>query len=168
MLVVPIAALALALGCGGGADGSGFATVDLAGDMEWEVEETYGGGLRNSQGESTVYYAPEGAGTYHLVLRADRNDGRRLKQTLEIRVLAVPQVDPPSAQVGQGGSVAFTASMKGLPRNTVKWEVVEPGGGDISDEGRYQPPAKPGPYHVRAVSTLDPQVSAQATVVVGN
>jgi hypothetical protein len=100
------------------------------------------------------------------VLRAERNDGRRLKQTLEIRVLPLPQVDPPSAQVSQGGKVDFTASMKGLARSTVTWEVVEPGGGEISEEGRYQPPAKPGTYHVRAVSTLDPQVSAQATVVV--
>jgi hypothetical protein len=188
-LFVPMMALVLLLGCGGGVEGSSFATVDpeprtvavgdqlplaahatvdLDGDLEWEVQEPYGGGLRNSQGETTVYFAPEGAGTYHLVLRAARTDGRRLKQTLEIKVLPLPMVDPPSAQVGPGGSVSFTATMKGLPRNTVTWEVVEPGGGDISEDGRYQPPAKPGIYHVRAVSTLNPDVSAQATVTVGN
>jgi len=145
---------------------SASSNEDLAGDLAWEVEEPYGGGLRNSQGPNTVYFAPEAAGTYHLVLRADRADGHKLKQTLEVQVLPVIKVEPASAQVAPGGSVAFTAAVRGLGRNTVKWSVDEPGGGEISEDGRYQPPAKPGTYHVTAVSTLDPQASARATVVV--
>ena len=186
-LVSGIALLVL-LDCGGGADSSSFsvqpeprtvtvgeqlalsaqANVDLDGELEWEVEEPYGGGLRNSQGGATVYFAPESAGTYHLTLRAARSDGRRLKQTLAIRVLPVPGVEPAFTQVGQGGSVTFTATMKGLPRNTVTWQVDETNGGEIGEDGRYLPPIKAGTYHVTAVSTLDPQVSARATVVVGD
>jgi hypothetical protein len=183
--LIPYLACLLLLGCGGASAPSfnvapeprtvvvgdqlslsASANEDLAGDLAWEVEEPYGGGLRNSQGSTTVYFAPESAGTYHLVLRADRADGHKLKQSVEILMLPVIKVEPASIQVALGGSVAFTADVKGLGRNTVKWTVDEPGGGEISEDGRYQPPAKPGTYHVTAVSTLDPQISARATVVV--
>jgi len=177
----------LLLGCGGGASGpaislspeprtvvvgdqlplSALSSEDLAGALEWEVQEPYGGGLRNSQGDSTVYFAPEAAGTYHLVLRGARADGRKLKQVFEIQVLPMFAVAPASAQVALGGSVTFTVTARGLPRNAVKWTVDEPDGGEISEDGRYQPPPKAGTYHVTAVSTVDPQASGRATVVVG-
>ncbi len=186
-LLVGPAALLL-LHCGGGAAGGGFTvepeprTVavgeqlpltawpaqDLAGDLEWEVQEPYGGGLRNSVGPATVYFAPPAAGTYHLVLRGDRTDGRHLKQAIEIQVLPVPSVEPASAQVVPGGTVTFTAVMKGLPRNTVTWAVEEANGGEIAEDGRYQAPSRPGTYHVTAVSTLDPQATARAAVVVAD
>jgi hypothetical protein len=179
-------ALACVLGCGGGQEGSSFdvqpeprvvavgdqlgltasPNVDLAGDLEWEVEEPYGGGLRNTQGYSTVYYAPTGAGTFHLTLRGVRTDGKRVKQTLEIRVLPLATLEPSSVQVRPEGTVAFTATMKGLGHSSVTWKVEEPGGGECSDDGRYQAPSRPGTYHVDAISTLDPTVIARATVVV--
>lgn len=183
----PALVIVLLAHCGGGASNASFnvepepraITVgdrlalsihpdgNLSGDAQWEVEEPYGGGLRNSQGDSTVYFAPEKAGTYHLTLRANRTDGRRMKETVAIQVLPIPTLEPASASVAPGGSVDFTANMKGLARNTVKWSVDEPNGGAISDEGHYQPPSRPGTYHVTATSTLAPDVSARATVVVG-
>lgn len=179
--------LFLVLHCGGGSSGSNFnvepeprtLTVGdrmvlsarpaepLDGEVQWELEDPYGGGLRNSQGESTLYYAPEKAGIYHLTLRANRADGRQMKQTVIIQVLPVPTVAPSSAQVPPGGTVAFSANMKGLARNTVTWSV-EADGGAIDPEGVYQAPSRPGTYHVTATSTLDPSVSAQASVVVGD
>jgi hypothetical protein len=186
--LLPGLAVLLLLHCGGGAAGGGI-TVDpeprtvsvgdqlsltahpgaeLAGDLDWQVLEPYGGGLRNSTGESTVYYAPQAAGTYHLVLRASQTDGRHVKQTVEIQVLPVPSVDPASARVAANGTLQFTATMKGLARNTVLWKVEESGGGDIGEDGRYLAPAKAGTYHVTATSTLDSQAAAQATVVVGD
>jgi len=146
---------------------SASANVELAGDLEWEVEEPYGGGLRNSVGGHTVYFAPEAAGTYHVVLRATRADGHKLKQAVEIRVLPLFALDPPGAQVAPGGTVVFSTASRGLGRNAVKWSVDEPGGGEIDQDGRYQAPARPGTYHVTAVSGADPQVSARATIVVG-
>ena len=140
--------------------------VDLAADMEWEVQEQYGGGLRNSQGEHTVYFAPPAAGTYHLILHGVKPDGRRLRQVVEVRVLALPSLDPAEIRLAPGGSATFTATMKGLARNTVTWQVEETGGGEITPEGRYTAPPKGGTYHVTATSTLDPTVGARATVVV--
>ncbi|MDR3671292.1 MAG: hypothetical protein P4L36_10620 [Holophaga sp.] len=146
---------------------SALSTTDLASDLDWQVEEPFGGGLRNSQGESTVYFAPEAAGVYHLILRATTVDGHKLKQTVAIRVLPMVTVEPARAQVALGGSVIFSVASKGLARPPVKWSVDEADGGIIDQEGRYLPPAKAGTYHVTAVSTSDSQVSARATVVVG-
>lgn len=179
-------ALVCFLGCGGGADQSNLAVepespvvavgdqlalaarpeVDLASDLEWEVLEPYGGGLRNSQGDRTVYFAPPAAGAYHVVIHGVKPNGRRLRREVLIRVLPLPAVEPASAQLAPGASMTFTATMKGLPRNTVTWQVEEPGGGEVTPEGRYTAPARPGTYHVSAVSTLDPTVGARATVVV--
>lgn len=179
-------ALASLLACGGGVDSSSVVVdpepravavgdqlplaarpgAELAGELEWEVLEPYGGGLRNSVGENTVYFAPPAAGTYHLVLRGVRADGRRLRQEVAIRVLPIPSLEPAQVQVPPGGSVTFAAAMKGLPRNTVTWAVEEAEGGEITPDGQYQAPARRGTYHVTATSTLDPGAAARATVVV--
>jgi hypothetical protein len=184
--LIPGIAVLLLLHCGGGAAGNGFPVdpaprevnvgdpltltahpnADLAGDLEWQVQEPYGGGLRNSTGETTVYYAPQAAGTYHLVLRADLADGRRLKQTVDIQVLPVLTLEPANAQVAAGATLGFSASLKGLPRGAVTWAVEENGGGEIGPDGRYQAPAKPGTYHVTATAAQDPRAAARATVVV--
>lgn len=184
--VLPVLAVAALLGCGGGVDRSSFAvtpeapavavgdqlaltalpSVDLASDVEWEVQETYGGGLRNTQGEHTVYFAPPAAGTYHLVLHAVKPNGRRLRQEIKVTVLPLPALEPATVQLAPGGTASFTATMKGLARNTVTWQVEETGGGEITSDGRYTAPGKHGTYHVAAVSTLDPSAVARATVVV--
>ena len=183
----PLLAVVLLSHCGGGSSSASFnvepdpvaVTVgdrlnlaahpgaELTDGVEWELDDPYSGGLRNSQGSSTVYFAPDKAGTYHLTLRASRSDGRRMKETVELQVLPVASVDPASTAVAPGGGVDFSASMKGLARNTVKWSVDEPEGGTISDTGHYQAPARAGTFHVTATSTLDPAASARATVVVG-
>jgi len=178
-------ALLLLVGCGGGASPASVSVApesrtvlvgdplpltasgtDLASDLEWEVAEPFGGGLRNSQGMSTVYFAPEAAGTFHLVLRAVLADGRKLKQTVEIRVLPILKVEPASAQVAQGGAVTFTATLKGLARQMLKWSVDESDGGEIDQDGHYLAPSRPGTYHVTAASANDPLASARATVTV--
>lgn len=140
--------------------------LDLSGEFEWEVEEPFGGGLRNSKGATTVYFTPEAAGTYHLTLAAIRLDGHSLKHTVEIRVLPIPSVEPSTIQLGPGGMATFTANMKGLARSTVTWQVEEPSGGEITVDGYYRAPTMAGTYHVLAISTNAPQMSARATVVV--
>lgn len=137
---------------------------DLATEPEWEVLELHGGGFTHSRGFAITYVAPPSAGTYHLVARATRPDGTRLKQTVEVRVLADPRIEPPTATLPQGGSRSFSARMRGLPRNSVTWTLEEAEGGSISPEGLYTAPARPGTYHILATSTLDPTVTATATV----
>ncbi|MFZ1612857.1 MAG: hypothetical protein WAT51_01725 [Holophaga sp.] len=137
---------------------------DLAAEPEWEIQELHGGGFTHSRGFSITYVAPSAAGLYHLIARAPRPDGTRMKQIVEVRVLADPLIEPASASVSPGGSRTFAARMRGLPRNTVTWSVDEPDGGTISRDGQYLAPAKPGTYHLTATSTLDPTVSATTTV----
>lgn len=137
---------------------------DLAAEPEWEIQELHGGGFTHSRGFSITYVAPAAAGLYHLVARAPRPDGTRMKQVIEVRVLADPLIEPAIATLAPGGSRTFAARMRGLPRNTVTWTVDEPEGGTISRDGQYLAPTKPGTYHLTATSTLDPSVSATATV----
>jgi len=179
-------ALWLLLGCGGGAGApsvsvapeprtvlvgdqlalSASPSAELAGDLAWEVVEPFGGGLRNSTGMSTVYFAPETSGTFHLILRAPLADGGRLKQTIEVRVLPIITVEPDGARLDPGGTVTFTASLKGLPRQLLKWAVEETDGGEIDQDGRYLAPARPGVYHVTAADASDSLAGARVTVTV--
>ncbi len=137
---------------------------DLATELEWEIQEFHGGGFTQSRGFSITYVAPPAAGTYHLVARATRPDGSRFKQVVVVKVLADPRIEPATASLAPGGSQGFAARMRGLPRSTVVWTVDEPGGGTISPEGQYTAPSQPGTYHILATSTVDPTVSATATV----
>lgn len=136
----------------------------LATEPEWEIQEFHGGGFTQSRGFTITYVAPPAAGTYHLVARATRPDGSRLKQIVEIKVLADPRIEPATANLAPGANRVFTARMRGLPRATVTWTVEEPEGGTISPEGQYTAPSQPGTYHIIATSTVDPTVSATATV----
>ena len=184
--VLTAAAAALALACGGGRDGGplaiepdpttvmvgehlpiqAHAAEDLGADVAWEVQELYGGGLLQSQGLRVTYVPPEAAGTYHLVVRATGRDGRVRKQVVEVRVLPSPSLEPASPRLQPGFSILFRARMRGLSRDTVTWSVAEADGGEITPEGRYTAPARPGLYHVTATSTVDPAASALATVTV--
>lgn len=137
---------------------------ELTSEPEWEIQELHGGGFTQSKGFSFTYIAPPAAGTYHVIARAPRPDGTRMKQVVEIRVLPDPVVEPPSASLTPGGSRTFSARMRGLPRNTVTWAVEEPDGGTINRDGLYVAPSRPGTYHLTATSTLDPTISATASV----
>lgn len=184
LALLPCLALGLLLACGGGSPEEGLAleparpvtkvgepltlsaeAVDaLATEPEWEVQELHGGGFTRSRGFHITYVPPPAAGTYHLVARATRADGSRLKVTVPVQVLPDPSVEPGSATLAQGGTLTLAARMKGLPRNTVTWSVEEADGGEISPEGVYRAPRRGGTFHVTATSTLDPTVSATATV----
>lgn len=137
---------------------------ELTSEPEWELQELHGGGFTQSRGFSITYVAPPSAGTYHLVVRASRPNGSRLKQVVEVRVLADPRIEPPTATLPSGGSRSFGVRMRGLARNTVTWSIEEPEGGTITPEGQYTAPSRPGTYHVTATSTVDPEVSVSATV----
>lgn len=181
-----VAGAALALACGGGHD-QGLVAVDpdspavLVGEtlaltaapqygqgseLTWEVQEAYGGGLLQSQGQRVTYVPPEAAGTYHLIVEAPGRSGRMQKQVVEVRVLPNPVIDLASARVQPGFTLAYRVRMKGLPRDTATWAVEEPEGGEITQDGRYTAPRRPGVYHITATSTVDPSAVARATVTV--
>lgn len=137
---------------------------DLAAEPEWELQELHGGGFTQSRGYMVAYVAPPSAGTYHLIARAQRPDGSRVKQTITVRVLADPKLEPAHPVLAPGATLTFSCRMRGLPRQTVTWSVDEVEGGTISPEGLYQAPARPGTYHVTATSTVDPSVSVTVKV----
>jgi len=142
--------------------------VEAAGDVDWEVEERYGGGLLQSQGLRVTYVPPEAAGTYHLILRTQGRSGRLQQQEVAVRVLPSPTVDPGLARLAPGGSLQFRVRMRGLTRDSATWAVEEADGGEITPDGHYTAPRRPGLYHLVATSTLDPAVCARATVTVGD
>jgi len=141
--------------------------ADLAGDVDWEVQETYGGGLLQSHGLHVIYVPPEAAGTYHLLLRAPGRNGQVYKDVVAVKVLPGATVDPVAPRLQPGSSIQFRVRMKGLARDTATWAVEEAEGGEIGPEGRYTAPRKPGLYHITATSTMDPSAVARTTVTVG-
>lgn len=70
----------------------------------------------------------------------------------------------PHAPAGSGAS--SSSPVTGTANTAVTWSVQEPGGGTISASGLYSAPATDGTYHVVAVCTADPNISAAATVIV--
>lgn len=79
----------------------------------------------------------------------------------------VVQVQPPSAQVGPGGSVSFAAVVTGTAVTTVTWSIQEgAAGGSVTPVGAYTAPAAAGTYHVVATSQADATKTAAAAVTV--
>lgn len=176
----------LALGCGGGRD-EGFLAVepatpavavgenltltaqpppDWSGEVEWEVQGLYGGGLLQSRGLRVTYVPPPASGTYVVHLRAVGPDGKVHRQSVEVKVLGSASLEPSAARVAPGGTVQFKATFKGVAREGIVWAVTEDGGGDVTPEGRYTAPARPGTYHVTATSAQDAATTATAVVTV--
>lgn len=139
-------------------------TEEVAGEPEWEVVETYGGGLLQSRGLQVTYLAPASAGIYHLRLRAPKAGGGTLKQ--DLAVLVRPSLKLEGATVVPGGSHTFVVRQKGLPRGTFTWSVEEAEGGSIGSDGSYRAPAASGTYHVTATSTELKDVAITAAVTV--
>jgi len=84
-----------------------------------------------------------------------------------VHVLPNPIIEPSQPRLVPGATLHFRAHMKGLTRDTATWSVEEPGGGDVTQDGRYTAPGRPGVYHVVATSVLDPGTAARVTVTVG-
>jgi hypothetical protein len=143
-----------------------LASEDQVGETEWEVVETYGGGLLQTKGPHVTYVAPPSAGTFHLRLRATVPGNGTLKQEIPIRVLPQLKLEPLNPSVAPGGVVVFSVRQKGLPRGTFAWSVEDADGGSIGPEGSYQAPAARGTYRVTATSTEDKTASVSTTVTV--
>ncbi len=136
---------------------------DLAGEPEWLLPDYNGGGLISTKGFSTTYLAPNHAGTYQLVIRAQRADGSSIKVQRELRVLPLFKPEPASANLRPGQAQAFTVRIKGLARTEVLWKAEA---GTFADGGAYTAPLEPGTYKLTATSAADPTVTATVTVVV--
>lgn len=68
---------------------------------------------------------------------------------LEPAVVKV-SVAPATAKLTVGRTLALTARIVGGPDGAVAWTVLEPQGGTVDGQGKYQAPATPGLYTVQA------------------
>jgi hypothetical protein len=76
-------------------------------------------------------------------------------------------IQPPSAEVAEGGQVAFAATVTGTAATTVTWSVAEPSGcGSVNASGLYTAPGAAGTCHVVVASAADPTKGATAIVTV--
>ncbi len=138
----------------------------LRGEPEWELLELHGGGLLSSRGRTVTYVAPPAAGTYHLIARGARVDGSPARLIQAVQVMPQARIEPASASLRPGATLAFSARIKGLPRGTVTWKVEDADSGAITPEGVYTAPGRTGTFRVVATSTEDASVLLTATVTV--
>jgi len=73
---------------------------------------------------------------------------------------------PAANFVFPGGSCRFVAFLSGSMSPDFSWNVVEDGGGSVTNDGVYTAPQQPGVYHVRVTSIVDPSKSREMTVTV--
>jgi hypothetical protein len=74
------------------------------------------------------------------------------------------RIDPASASVPPGGSVALTATVDGVASDAVSWSAAD---GTVTGQGAtvtYSAPFAAGQYAVSATSTVDPRGTARALV----
>lgn len=109
-----------------------------------------------------------------LTLIADSGSGREMPSrpisspasAMRDRFKVAVTVNPKTASLQVGQSLAFSATVSGAKVKTVTWSVDEVQGGSISATGVYTAPALAGTYHVRATSVADASKFALATVTV--
>ncbi len=135
-------------------------------EVLWSVGEPNGGTI----GADGRYIAPAAPGRFTVL--ATSLEDPTLRATAEVTVQEEEpgpvqvSIEPSSARVSVGASLAFEATVTNTDDTSVEWSVVESGGGSIDDAGRYTAPTASGTYSVRATSVADPSASAEAQVEV--
>jgi 6-phosphogluconolactonase (cycloisomerase 2 family) len=127
--------------------------------VTWSVHEPGGGTVT----QAGLYTAPATTGTFHVVVVSVADPTKFAFSTVTVTAPRNQLAVVPHAAVLQPGkTVSLHASQ------TVVWSVVEgKSGGNVSANGRYTAPLKPGLYHVMASSTADPSLRALANIAVG-
>jgi hypothetical protein len=99
--------------------------------------------------------------------------GEHIKESRKKEVEPLPQltVTPAIVTLSPNARMKFLASVTGTDNKRVVWEVLEISDGGtittVSDgTGDYTAPARPGTYHVAAVSEANPLATATAAVTV--
>lgn len=130
--------------------------------VEWEVLDA-GGGTIDAQG---VYRAPQAEGTFTIQATSLADRRRTATATVTVRAPIDVAIAPDAVEVDVGGMVSFQSTVSNTTDTRVSWDVVEPDGGNVEDDGTYYAPGTPGTFHVKATSVADPRRSATATVTV--
>src|SRR5260370_7539338 len=84
---------------------------------------------------------------------------------IEIPIPIGISISPPMANLTQGGTQSFIATVSGTSNSAVNWAVQEgAAGGSITSMGAYTAPNRSGTFHVIATSQADTTRSATAPV----
>ena len=140
------------------------ATEALAAPAEWDVQELEGGSLVRTTGQQNTYLAPPLAGTYHIIVRAVRANGQKVRAVQVMVVQANVSVEPASVRLAPGESCTFTAKVRGLRDPKILWTVEDSDGGHVTQSGVYTAPSQLGYYQVTATVQTDDRPSATANV----
>jgi hypothetical protein len=75
-------------------------------------------------------------------------------------------INPPDVTIHVGETQAFEAVVKGTRSTGIRWAIVEPNGGSITEDGIYTAPRHIGLYHIVAISEEKPGARGFAKVTV--
>ena len=96
-----------------------------------------------------------------------------VKEARKKEVEPTPEITitPKTAEITVNSRMRFLASVSVGDNKRVKWRVLEVNDGgtiapDADGNGEYSAPARPGTYHLAAVSEANPAATATATVTV--
>lgn len=89
----------------------------------------------------------------------------------EVEPLPEVTITPKTVDVLVNSRITFLASVSGTDNRVVSWHVLEATDGgsiapDAKGNGEYTAPARPGTYHVAAVSDANSAATATATITV--
>ncbi|MBI3804304.1 MAG: metallophosphoesterase family protein [Nitrospirae bacterium] len=132
-------------------------------EVSWNVQEGETGGSITSEGS---YTAPARPGVYHVV--ATLHTDKEVQVTTEVTVISqgLIRVQPATRFLGPGGTEHFSSEVTASPDKAVIWQLAEPGGGVLSEEGNYTASLAAGSYHILATGRSDSSLTGQATVTV--
>jgi len=126
--------------------------------VTWSVTGTGNGSITTAG----VYTAPAKAGTFTVRATSKADTTKYAQATVTVPSVAV-SVSPTSANVAQGATQQFTATVTGTTTTTVTWTTT---GGSITTAGKLTAPTTAGTYTVTAKSTADTTKTATASVTV--
>jgi fibronectin type 3 domain-containing protein len=165
-VTVAIAPQVVNLGTGGQAQFSASVSGNSNITVVWSVQEGANGGTITQGG---AYTAPGSAGTYHVLASSQADPSRGGSATVVVSASQVVSItlDAQSAELLEGGTRQFTATVTNAAQTSVSWVVIEGNaGGTVSSTGLYTAPHAAGMFHVVATANADTSKSVTALVTV--
>ena len=91
--------------------------------------------------------------------------GEELSQDTDTRGMSISP-ETPTVRIQTKGSHYFGVRFSNMKPVSVSYDLTEPGSGDISPDGVYTAPSKPGVYEIRIMCTDMPQICTYAYAIV--
>jgi hypothetical protein len=115
-----------------------------------------------------LYTAPDATGTFTVIAIPAADPSKFASATITVQggSIVTVTVMPASATVNEEGEQSFAAIVTGASDKRVRWSVMEPAGGSISQVGLYTAPTADGTYHIVATWVDDPTIMNVAQVTV--